>query len=101
MARRVLLVEWLDATNVDARLALRDEDSSKAVLVHVTVDLETGLFGEPAIWRCQADEAGQACRILGGRSTHTEVTADLLQPALTAFNDGGQEGLFAYLEEVL
>ncbi len=101
MARRVLLAEWTSPTTVAARLAARSDDSTIAMLVYIDVDLETGLFGVPTIWCCNADEAGERCRILGGRSRHTDVTADHLQPAFTAFNVGGQEGLMTYLEGAL
>jgi hypothetical protein len=101
MAKRVLLVEWLDAINIEARLAVRNEDSTAALLVYVSVDVVTGLVGVPSIWRCATAPDAQRCRVLGGLSTHVEVTALLMQPAMTAFSEGGQEGLYLYLEGAL
>lgn len=100
--KRVLLVEWIDATNIEARLAVRDDDSTQAILVFVAVDMITGTFGPPTIWRCTADPQGARCRVLGGLGTHTEVTGEYLAGAFTAFGEAGdQEALFAYFEGVL
>lgn len=110
MSKRVILVEFIDATNIEARLGVRDDDSTKALLVILTVDLSTNLLGQPTIQRCAstADGTGERCHTLGGLSTHTDVTAQYLQDAYTAFGQGtdgkgsdGQECLYVYLEGVL
>lgn len=100
--KRVLLVEWIDATNIEARLAVRDDDATHAILVFVTVDMTTGLFGAPTMWRCTEDPMGERCRILGGLGTHEEVTGQYLAGAFEAFGEAGdQEALFTYMEGVL
>lgn len=100
--KRVLLVEWIDATNIEARLAVRDDEATHAILVFVTVDMNTGTLGPPTIWRCTADPQGGKCRVLGGNGTHVEVTGEYLAEAFTAFGENGdQEALFVYLEGVL
>lgn len=99
--RRVLVVEFVDAVNIAVWFGVRADDLSKAISVAVTVDMSTGLLGVPTITRCAADTAGEPCRVLGGLSTHTEVTDQYLYGSYSALNDGGQEGLFAYFEGVL
>jgi hypothetical protein len=99
--KRVILVEWIDASTIEARLAVRDDDSTKAILVHATVMTGTGQMGAPSIWRCDADVNGERCRVLGGNSAHVDVTAAMIEGTLTAYNEGGQEGLMAHLEQVL
>lgn len=101
MARRVLLVEWTDDahTVIEARLAVRADDSSAALLVLVSIDLASGQMGQPAIWRCAADPGGERCRVLGGLGRHADVTADLLAGAFAAYGpNSDQEALYAYLE---
>ncbi len=99
--RRLLVVEFADATTLEVHFGVRSDDLSHALSVFISVDMTTGQLGMPTISRCVADAAGEVCRVLGGLSTHTDVTADLLQPAYTEFNTGGQEGLFTYLEGML
>lgn len=101
--KRVLVVEWTDDahTQIEARLAARSDDSTKAVAVIITIDLTTGLMGEPTIVRCAraTDGTGENCRELGGLSTHTDVTADLLNGAFTAYGpNSDQEALYQFLE---
>jgi hypothetical protein len=98
-----LLVEWTDDAHsqIEARLAARSDDGTKAVAVVVSIDLTTALMGQPAIWRCArtADGTGESCRELGGLSTHTDVTADLLNGAFTAYGpNSDQEALYQFLE---
>lgn len=99
--KRLLVVEFIDATNVEVWFGVRADDMSHAISVSVSVDMVTSLLGIPTINRCTADPAGSNCRVLGGTSTHVEVTGEYLQGAYTALNTDGQEGLFAYFEEVL
>lgn len=106
--KRVIIVEFIDATNIDVRLAVRSDDSTSAISVAITVDLLTNLLGVPTIWRCVSQAGADRCRILGGESTHTDVTAEYLAGAFTAFGQGtdgngadGQECLYVYLEGAL
>lgn len=101
--KRVLQVEWTDDahTQIEARLAVRDETSTHALTVVVPVDLTTGLIGQATLHRCTADPSGETCLVLGGLSTHLDVTLTYHDPALTAFGQDGQEGLYVYLEGAL
>lgn len=99
--RRVILLEWIDATNVEVYFGVRADDLSNALSISIMVDLATGLLGIPTIIRCAGDVLGEPCRVLGGTSTHTEVTGTYIQGAYTALNDTGQDGLMEYLGSVL
>lgn len=99
--KRLLVVEFIDTTNIEVWFGVRSDDLASALSISVTVDIETGLLGIPTINRCVSDASGDRCRVLGGTSTHSEVTAAYLQDAYIALTMNGQEGLFAYLGGVL
>lgn len=100
--KRIIVVEFVDATSLVVRFAVRNEASTNAINVYFTVDLVNNKMGPGTVWRCAADPASSGCRVLGGNSSHVEVTGQYLAPALSAYGEAGdQEALFVYLEGVL
>lgn len=98
MAIRAMHAEWLDATHIQVRVGAYRDDASFAECVLLTVDTSTGAFSDLSAWSCTADPTGERCRVLGVLATHTQGD---LQPAMDAYQAGGQEGLFSYLESLL
>lgn len=96
---RVIVAEWLGDSDLAVRLAVRDEETTKALLLYAEINLVSSAISGVSMWRCQDDSGGERCRVLGGLSTHTDVSAELMQGALDALGPNrDQEALFAYLE---